>query len=92
LASRKAAATPQLKLSGLQHHKTLDEFDVSFRPELEGSTKLSHEPDRSQGVGPIRLVADARRSEWGRGARAACRSGVAPLVAELDLLLRGGLA
>jgi DNA replication protein DnaC len=25
----------RLKLSGLPHHKTLDEFDVSFQPELD---------------------------------------------------------
>jgi DNA replication protein DnaC len=81
-----------LKLSGLPHHKTLDEFDFAFQPDLDGPQgprpghpgvhprQVQRRPPRPPGVGKTMLAVAL--------AVAACQAGFSIYFTTLDDLVR----
>jgi len=49
---RDAGSATRLKLSGLPHHKTLDDFDVAFQPCLDARKVRDLAPSRSSTPSP----------------------------------------
>ena len=84
----------RLKMAGLPHHKTLDEFDIAFQPELDAkrlaelrSPAVRRAQGRLPDPGPAR--ASARATSRSGSAMEALARGYLVRYSTLDDLVRG---